>query len=90
MAKIDFNEISREAVDKVIKEFEFVNGVTLKDSINKQISKKMDYYGDGCDENGNILYDYAKCPVCGNDYEYEINDWECNYCSNCGQKLDWN
>ena len=31
----------------------------------------------------------AKCHICGHEFEYEINDWGCEYCSDCGQKLDW-
>ena len=59
------------------------------EALEKQIPKKPDYEADGYDENGNLIYDYAKCPICGHDFEYDINDWGCNYCSDCGQKLDW-
>ena len=51
--------------------------------------KKPEYYGDGY-SGGKLVYDYAKCPVCGNDdYEYDINNWGCKYCPECGQALDW-
>lgn len=59
------------------------------EALEKQIPRKPDYEADGYDENGNLIYDYAKCPICGHDFEYDINDWGCNYCSDCGQKLDW-
>ena len=59
------------------------------EALEKQIPKKPDYEADGYDENGNLIYDYAKCPICGHEFEYGINDWGCNYCSDCGQKLDW-
>ena len=54
----------------------------------KQIPKKPEYEADGYVD-GELVYDYAKCPICGHDFEYGINDWGCKYCSDCGQKLDW-
>lgn len=56
--------------------------------VEKQISKKPEYEADGYAD-GDLVYDYAKCPICGHDFEYGINDWGCDYCSDCGQKLDW-
>lgn len=45
-------------------------------ALEKQVPKKPEYY--------------AKCPNCGNDdFEYGINNWECKYCPDCGQALDW-
>ena len=57
-------------------------------ALEKQIPKKPDYEADGYSD-GELVYDYAKCPICGHDFEYGINDWGCKYCSDCGQKLDW-
>ena len=57
-------------------------------ALEKQIPKKPEYEADGYAD-GNLVYDYAKCPICGHDFEYGINDWGCEYCSDCGQKLDW-
>ena len=58
-------------------------------ALEKQIPKKPEYYGDGYSD-GKLVYDYAKCPTCGNDnFEYDINNWGCNYCPDCGQALDW-
>ena len=57
-------------------------------ALEKQIQKKPEYEADGYAD-GELVYDYAKCPMCGHDFEYGINDWGCNYCSDCGQKLDW-
>lgn len=47
-------------------------------ALEKQIPKKPDYED----------YD-AKCPVCGHEFENNVNDWGCSYCQGCGQKLDW-
>ena len=57
-------------------------------ALEKQIPKKPEYEADGYAD-GELVYDYAKCPICGHDFEYGINDWGCKYCSDCGQKLDW-
>lgn len=59
-------------------------------ALEKQIPKKPYYEGDGYDENGNLIYDCAECPACGNDdFEYGINNWGCEFCPDCGQALDW-
>ena len=57
-------------------------------AVERMKPKKPDYEADGYAD-GLLCYDYAKCPICGNDFEYGINDWEAEYCSDCGQKLDW-
>ena len=57
-------------------------------ALEKHIPKKPEYEADGYAD-GELVYDYAKCPICGHDFEYGINDWGCEYCSDCGQKLDW-
>ena len=57
-------------------------------ALEKQIPRETEYEADGYAD-GELVYDYAKCPMCGHDFEYGINDWGCNYCSDCGQKLDW-
>ncbi len=60
------------------------------EALEKQIPKKPDYEGDGYDENGILIYDRAICPCCGNDdFEYDINNWGCKFCPDCGQALDW-
>jgi len=61
----------------------------MDEAVKKQIPQQLDYEGDGYDENGELIYDTACCPVCHHDFEYEINDWGSEYCSGCGQKLDW-
>ena len=69
---------------------EFKKAVEIaKTAIEKQIPKKPEYYGDGY-SNGELVYDYAKCPECGkDDFEYDINNWGCKCCPDCGQALDW-
>lgn len=61
-----------------------------RQAILKQIPQKMIFEGDGYDDNGNIIYDNAECPNCGNyDFEYGYGNWGCAYCPVCGQALDW-
>lgn len=57
-------------------------------ALDKQTPMKPEYIADGYAD-GLLCYDYAKCPMCGHDFEYEINDWGSDYCSDCGQRLDW-
>ncbi len=58
-------------------------------ALEKQIPKKPDYEGDGYAD-GEIVYEYARCPVCGNDeFEEGVNNWGCKFCPDCGQALDW-
>ena len=42
-------------------------------ALEKQIARKPEYEADGYAD-GELVYDYAKCPICGHDFEYEIND----------------
>lgn len=30
-----------------------------------------------------------ECPICGKEFQYYIHDFGANYCSNCGQCLNW-
>lgn len=46
------------------------------------------YEADGYDDDGNLIYDTAYCPNCGQKYEVDYDDHD-NYCRNCGQELDW-
>lgn len=49
---------------------------------------KVNLEGDSCDDEGNIYYEYAYCPVCNHEYELEYDDHD-NFCRECGQALDW-
>lgn len=61
----------------------------LKSLVDRATPKQPNYVADGYDENGELVYDTAYCPVCGHGFEYGINDWESKFCSDCGQALDW-
>lgn len=60
----------------------------LEEATKKQQAQKLEYEGDGLDENGNIIYDTAYCPICHREFEVDYEKWM-DYCPKCGQKLDW-
>ena len=62
----------------------------LMEVLEKQMQepKQVELEGDGYSD-GEIVYDYGKCPKCGWDFEEGDKDWEEPYCCHCGQKLKW-
>lgn len=55
---------------------------------SRQEPKQVEFEGDGYAD-GELVYDYGKCPSCGWQYEDGDKDWEEPYCCHCGQKLQW-
>lgn len=49
-----------------------------------QVELEADGYADG-----ELVYEYGKCPNCGWEFEEGDKDWEQPYCCHCGQKLKW-
>lgn len=49
-----------------------------------QVELEGDGYADG-----ELVFDYGKCPNCGWEFEDGDKDWEEPYCCHCGQKLHW-
>ena len=43
-------------------------------------------WGDGYDNEGNLIYDMYDCPNCGKSYEVDYHDYK--YCPECGQAID--
>lgn len=60
---------------------------TAVEALEKQIQKKPNYEGDGCDKYGNIILDTWICPCCGCKYEVDYDNY--NHCPECGQRIDW-
>lgn len=56
----------------------------LEDQKIMQVELEGDGYADG-----ELIYDFGKCPKCGWDFEEGDKDWEEPYCCHCGQKLHW-
>lgn len=52
----------------------------------RNTAKVPDYEGDGCDKDGNIIYDTWICPNCGEIYEVDYDDYE--HCPKCGQAIE--
>ena len=61
----------------------------LQELVDRADPQNLTYVADGCDTDGNLIYDMAYCPNCGKEFEYAIGDWGCNYCQDCGQALYW-
>lgn len=55
-----------------------------EDAESAQVELEGDGYADG-----QIVYDWGKCPNCGWEFEEGDKDWEEPYCCHCGQKLHW-
>ena len=54
--------------------------IVVSNALEKQMPRKVEIYDDDC---------RADCPVCGREFENNVNDWGCQYCQDCGQALDW-
>lgn len=63
--------------------------LVCKEALNRSTAVRPEYWGDGYDNEGNLVYDQAQCPECGHDFEYNINDWGSPFCPDCGKALDW-
>ena len=60
---------------------------SLLESREKQTPKKPDLEGDGYGDDGVLIYDTWICPCCGKRYEIDYQEYD--YCTNCGQAIDW-
>lgn len=54
----------------------------------KDEAKAVRYEGDGYAD-GAMVYDYAFCPNCEHEFEEDSENWKCDFCPNCGQRLRW-
>ena len=69
----------KEELDK------FLN--TVDSALQKQKPEKLRFEGDGCDREGNIIFDAWICPCCETRYKVDYGKYD--YCPNCGQAIDW-
>lgn len=60
----------------------------LKSLKEKDEPKAVQYIGDGYADNA-MVYDIALCPNCEYEFEEDSENWECEFCPNCGQRLRW-
>ncbi len=49
--------------------------------------KTPSIFGDGYDDEGNMIYDMYECPNCGKNYEIDYEKYD--HCPACGQAIDW-
>lgn len=54
----------------------------------EQEPKQVELEGDGYAD-GELVYDFGKCPKCGWEFEEGDKDWGEPYCCHCGQMLTW-
>lgn len=59
----------------------------IASALEKQKLKRPDYEGDGCDCEGDIIFDTWICPRCKERYEVDYDRYD--YCPSCGQGIDW-
>lgn len=83
--KIEYNKTFEHKNDNEPIEKSIEHAKTAIEALEKQLPKKVNYEG-AFINNGFTRYRMAKCPTC--ERWYRSND-ENNYCSGCGQKLDW-
>ena len=58
----------------------------VMDLKERQKPKAPDIWGDGCDNEGNVIYNMYDCPNCGKSYEIDYHDYK--HCPECGQAID--
>lgn len=79
-------EMAIKALDE-IRQYRTIGTVEeCRAAVKKQTATKPHIWGDGYDDEGNIIYDMYDCPNCGKSYEIDYQDYK--YCPECGQKLE--
>lgn len=58
-----------------------------REARERQTSERPNIYGDGYDDEGNMIYDMYDCPNCNKSYEIDYEKYD--FCPNCGQAIDW-
>ncbi len=70
-----------------IKQYQTIGTVEeCQEARERQIPKPPNIWGDGYDNEGNIIYDMYDCPNCCKSYEIDYHDYK--YCPECGQAID--
>ncbi len=79
-----------ETILKMIEELKQYRAIGTVDrcraAVEKQTATKPHIWGDGHDDEGNIIYDMYDCPNCGKSYEIDYDNYK--YCPECGQCMD--
>lgn len=86
MTKDRMIEALEELRNYINKEAEWLK--ELKSLKEKDEAKAVRYEGDGYAD-GAMVYDNAFCPNCEHEFEEYSENWGCEFCPNCGQRLRW-
>ena len=79
-------EIAKTALEEIRQYRAIGTAEECRKAVEKQKAKAPDIYGDGYDNEGNMVYDMYDCPNCGKSYETDYDDYK--YCPECGQRFD--
>ena len=83
---IDLYKITIELIEE-IQQYRAIGTVKeCREARERQIPKPPNIWGDGYDNEGNIIYDMYDCPNCCKSYEIDYHDYK--YCPECGQAID--
>ena len=80
------NHFILNALEEVLKYRSIGTVEECREAAERQRAKTPDVWGDGYDEDGNMIYDMYTCPNCGENYEIDYDYYE--YCPKCGQHMD--
>lgn len=58
-----------------------------REAMERRNPKAPVVWGDGYDNEGNMIYDMYDCPNCGKSYEVDYHDYK--FCPCCGQAILW-
>ena len=81
-------EMAIKALEEIQQYREIGSVEECREARERQKPKIPDVWGDGCDNEGNMIYDMYDCPNCGKSYEVDYHDYK--FCPKCGQAIDWN
>ena len=86
--EVSGNEVDENEHKKCIMRLEACKARKEKEIIKALQFAQVELEGDGYAD-GEIVYEWGKCPKCGWEFEEGDKDWEEPYCCHCGQKLHW-
>lgn len=85
---VDADKVISDGINKGFCDWydELKNADAIIDADNEPMQVELE--GDGYAD-GELVYDYGKCPNCNWQYEEGDKDWEEPFCCHCGQRLKW-
>ena len=86
ISKEDWIEFRSNATKYLEQHSQYATRKAVQFAIDKQTPQTPNIWVDGYSD-GELVYDMYDCPNCGKHYELDYEQYD--YCSNCGQKLDW-